>query len=226
MPSSSPATVPPIISLIRHIRPASILDVGTGFGKWGVLFREYTDIISSEADPPRYKKDGWQVQIDGIEGFPEYLTPLHEFVYDNIHQGDAAEVLPTLGEYDVIFVGDVIEHFDLPQGEALIRVALQHAKRYVILTTPKSERVQGALCNNALECHRSLWSARAFRKVASADVFTIPGDTLVAVYRGQDQPRIRRCNLGFHSRARQLVGGLLRRLLGRRMFQALRRILN
>ncbi|MHC5054645.1 MAG: methyltransferase domain-containing protein [Planctomycetota bacterium] len=221
MPSSRPETVPPVISLMRRIQPESILDVGTGFGKWGVLFREYMDIVNSEDDPPRYRKEGWRVRIDGIEGFPGYLTPLHDFVYDAIHQGNALDVLPTLGEYDVIFLGDVIEHLDLAEGRALIRDAIRHARRYVVLTTPGRETKQGPLCGNALEQHRSLWSAREFRRVADADVFNIPGDVILAVYRAEGQPRIRRRDLGVRSAFRRLVGGVLRRLLGQRLFLAL-----
>ena len=50
-------------------QPLRILDVGVGFGKWGHLFREYTDINEAEHDPARYARENWRVQIDGIEGF-------------------------------------------------------------------------------------------------------------------------------------------------------------
>jgi hypothetical protein len=53
MPSSRPTTIPVVIHLLRQIRPRSILDVGIGFGKWGHLFREYTDINEAERDPAR-----------------------------------------------------------------------------------------------------------------------------------------------------------------------------
>jgi len=42
---------PTVIHLIRQLKPISILDVGVGFGKWGHLFREYTDINEAENDP-------------------------------------------------------------------------------------------------------------------------------------------------------------------------------
>ena len=50
MPSSRPNTIPTVIHLVRQIKPKSILDVGVGFGKWGHLFREYTDINEAEHD--------------------------------------------------------------------------------------------------------------------------------------------------------------------------------
>src|SRR5580765_520709 len=110
MPSSRPNIIPTVIHLIRQMRPQSILDVGIGFGKWGHLFREYTDILESENDPERYQRQNWKVRIDGIEGFPAYVTDMHRFLYDDIHIGNACDLIPALPlNYDLIFLGDIIE---------------------------------------------------------------------------------------------------------------------
>src|SRR4030095_10541174 len=109
MPSSRPNAIPTIIHLVRQLKPRSILDVGVGFGKWGHLFREYTDILEAERDPARYQRQNWQVRIDGIEGFPDYLTDMHRFIYNSIHCGDARLLIRSLGQYDLIFFGDIIE---------------------------------------------------------------------------------------------------------------------
>ena len=108
MPSSRVNHVPAIIGLIRQLQPASILDVGVGFGKWGHLFREYTDIVAAEHEPRRYEREHWQVRIDGLEGHAPYITPMHRYLYNEIHLGDMREVIHRLGRYDVIFMGDVI----------------------------------------------------------------------------------------------------------------------
>src|SRR5262245_47014859 len=124
MPSSRPNTIPTVIHLLRQLKPQSILDVGVGFGKWGHLFREYTDILEAEHEPARYRRKNWRVRIDGIEGHAAYLTPMHRFLYNRIHVGDAAHLLPKLSSYDLIFLGDVIEHFDKATGQVLLEVAL------------------------------------------------------------------------------------------------------
>src|SRR5262245_23881925 len=82
MPSSRPNTIPTVIHLIRQLKPQSILDVGIGFGKWGHLFREYTDIHEAEHEPARYERQNWRVRIDGIEGFARYVTPMHRYLYN------------------------------------------------------------------------------------------------------------------------------------------------
>src|SRR6185503_6455462 len=164
MPSSRPNTIPTVIHLLRQLKPQSILDVGVGFGKWGHLFREYTDINEAERDPGRYQKKNWQVKIDGIEGHAAYLTDMHHYLYNEIHLGDASEWLKKVSHYDLIFMGDVLEHFDKEKGFEVLREAVVKANKAVIVSTPKYETDQADLCGNELERHRSLWSAKDFRK--------------------------------------------------------------
>jgi len=181
MPSSRPNTIPTVIHLLRQLQPRSILDVGIGFGKWGHLFREYTDINAAERDPHRYRRENWQVRIDGIEGHAAYLTELHRYLYNEIHIGDACELLPKVAAYDLIFMGDIIEHLDKSKGMELLQVAVAKAIKAVIVSTPKFETAQESLCANELERHRSLWSARDFRKLPGASVKTVDRATLLAV---------------------------------------------
>ncbi|MBN2505256.1 MAG: hypothetical protein JXQ71_01040 [Verrucomicrobia bacterium] len=182
MPTSRPNPIPTVVHLIRQLRPRSILDVGIGFGKWGHLFREYTDILEAERDPSRYERRQWQVRIDGIEGCAAYVTDMHRYLYNAIHVGDICEVLPRLGAYDVVFLGDVIEHLDAARGGQLLRHALAQARKAVIVTTPRFDTAQGDLCANELERHRSVWSARQFRQFPGAQVKTVDQDTLLAVF--------------------------------------------
>jgi hypothetical protein len=188
MPSSRPNTIPIVIHLLRQLKPQSILDVGIGFGKWGHLFREYTDIMEAEHEPARYQRKNWRVRIDGIEGHKAYLTPMHRFLYNRIHVGDAAKLLPKLPYYDLIFLGDVIEHFDKGAGLKLLSEAFAKAGKAVIVSTPKFETEQEDVCGNELERHRSLWTAKEFRKLLGASVKTIDGATLLAVLRKESVP--------------------------------------
>src|SRR6058998_2601883 len=105
MPSSRPNTIPTVIHIVKQLRPASILDIGVGFGKWGHLFREYTDILEAEHDPVRYRRENWRVRIDGIEGHAAYLTEMHRFLYNEVHVGDALVLIKALSNYDLIFLG-------------------------------------------------------------------------------------------------------------------------
>jgi hypothetical protein len=181
MPSSRPNTIPIVIHLLRQLQPRSILDVGVGFGKWGHLFREYTDILEAEHNPPRYQRENWQVRIDGIEGHPGYLTDMHRFLYNQIYIGDAREIIAKAKSYDLIFMGDILEHFEKEPGWQLLHDVFAKANQAVILTTPKYETAQADLCGNELERHRSLWSTRELLQFPGARVKTVDRATLLAV---------------------------------------------
>jgi hypothetical protein len=181
MPSSRPNTIPAVIRLLRHLRPSSILDIGVGFGKWGHLFREYTDILAAEHEPARYHRRNWRVKIDGIEGHAAYLTPMHRYLYNTIHIGDATKLIRQLPLYDFIFLGDIIEHLDKTAGRDFLRDCIAKARKATVITTPKFETHQPDLCGNELERHRSLWLAADFAKFKGALTKTIDEDTLMAV---------------------------------------------
>ena len=93
---------------------------------------------------------------NGIEGHAAYLTPMHRFLYDRIHIGDAARLLPKLPSYDLIFLGDIIEHFEKAAGLVLLSDAFTKAGKAVIVSTPKFETAQEDLCGNELERHRTI----------------------------------------------------------------------
>lgn len=181
MPSSRCNHIPIVLGIVRQLAPRSILDVGVGFGKWGHLFREYTDIAAAEIDPARYVRAHWQVRLDGIEGHAPYLTPMHEYLYDTLYVGDMRTKIHEVGEYDLIFLGDVIEHVEKTDGLALLRACFVHARKAVLVTTPARYAPQDAVCANELEVHRSLWTPAEFRSLGRCVCKRDENDTLIAV---------------------------------------------
>jgi hypothetical protein len=161
MPTSAPYAIPVIVHAVRQLRPRSILDVGTGFGKYGVLFREYTDIWDAK-EAGQLQPKAWRTRIDGIEACTSYLSQLHAFVYDQIHVGDALEVIDRLGQYDLIFLGDVLEHFEKVAGRRLVRKLYEHADKCVLLTYPRQAKPRDGLLDNPAEAHRSVWDRHDF----------------------------------------------------------------
>lgn len=193
MPSSRPNAIPTTVHVVRQLDPTSILDVGVGFGKWGLLFREYTDIRASEEDSHRYRREAWKVRIEGIEGFPHYLTPVHEFVYDRVHVGLVQDLVDDLADYDVVHVGDVIEHLPKAQGIELLEKLLRRSRKALVVSTPKYDTEQADSVSNELERHLSVWTKADFQRLPGANVVTIDKTLLIAVIvkPGVPVPRIR-----------------------------------
>jgi len=181
MPSSRYDHIPTVLNVVQQLSPASVLDVGVGFGKWGHLFREYLEIVKSEEEPARYRRENWRIRIDGIEGYAPYVTAAHEYFYDRIHLGDMRRVIDDLDTYDLIFLGDVIEHIPKDEGHGFLHRCLAHARMGVIVSTPASETEQGILCDNPLEVHRSLWSLADFQAITRTIGTVTLDDVVVAV---------------------------------------------
>jgi hypothetical protein len=131
----------------------SILDIGTGFGKYGVLCREYLELWDGRHDYSQFLR-----RIDGVEVFGDYITPLHKFVYNNIYINDIMEVLDKIeSRYDLVLLIDVLEHFDKHQGENLLHKILRK-NGGVLISTPKKPSSQKDAFNNIYETHRSKWT--------------------------------------------------------------------
>ena len=190
MPTSHPYQLNEIIELIMLTNPKRILDIGVGFGKYGYLAREYLELWDG-----RENYDQWTRQIDGIEVFEKYLTPVHKYIYNTIHIGNALEIVPTLKEqYDLILVIDVLEHFDYDPGLQLLKECLERG-RNVIISTPKDVAEQGAAFSNPYETHRFEWAKKHFGPLGSR--FFVQHDSLI-VYLGKDSERIAKIRRRMH----------------------------
>ena len=148
------------IELVRKLNPYSILDIGVGFGRWGILFREFLEIW----EDGRY--DGnWQRKIDGVEIYSGYIKDYHKYFYDNIYVCDALEFLENTKErYDLINMGDVVEHLEKSEGEKMIELAMNKGK-YVLINIPVGRYWnQEGTDENPCEAHRSIWYNNDFTK--------------------------------------------------------------
>lgn len=158
MPNSTPAPLTHICRKIVTIKPKSVLDIGVGFGKYGFLCREYTDIHHGN-----YFE--WKTRIDGIEGFKKYITKIQRFIYDNIYIGDAVDIIKTLGVYDLIISVDMLEHLEKENGKELLRDIKTHCKTAIIaLPIYPSKQHGGKVKNKIFGPHRSIWTEKELSK--------------------------------------------------------------
>ena len=148
------------IDLIRKIDPKSILDIGVGFGRWAILFREFLEVWDSGIYDCKWKRT-----IDGVEIYPPYIQEYHKFFYDTIYINNALDFFKILErEYDLINFGDILEHMDKESGEEAITLALQKS-RFVLITVPIGKHWhQDGTPGNPYEAHKSIWYNRDFVK--------------------------------------------------------------
>lgn len=169
MPSSRYDLIPLVLNIVTNQKPKSILDVGIGYGKYGALFREYLDIW--DVSKPYEER---KVKLYGVEAFERYDNPIWQ-VYDKVFTQDVLTILPLLselGKFDLLFLGDVIEHFTKEEGKRILS-EIQYDKLIVI--TPEVVSAQGAVYDNPYEVHKSSWIIDDF---PGFDTFTMNNQTI------------------------------------------------
>ncbi len=119
MPTSNLAIWPDILLSVQQAPHRRVLDVGPGHGKASVLLREYL------SDPPD--------TIDAVEAWLPYVGRFGlGDLYDRVFVGDVTAPLwslenspvtaqDALARYDLVLMGDVIEHIELDAAMALLR---------------------------------------------------------------------------------------------------------
>jgi hypothetical protein len=194
--------IPYVFSLIDYYKPKSILDIGIGFGKYGVLCREILDVYHG-----RFNKEQWSTIIDGIEVFGQYRNSLWD-VYTNIYIGDALDILSkNSNQYDLIICSDVLEHFDKIEGHRLINLCLEKAKM-IIINTPRIFLGQGEVFGNIHETHRSLWKPKDLKRYNSIVLRT--SDTLITAIMFRDYSLKQRLNVISIINRNNSIGKILR----------------
>jgi SAM-dependent methyltransferase len=176
MPTSPWSNLPKIIGIIMDLRPypSRVLDVGIGYGKYGLLCREYISYWNSSKEPR-------EVIVDGVEAFEEYIGELQRNIYDNIFIGDALEVLPLMPDnsYDLILLIDVLEHFEREAGIRVIAECRRVGKA-VLVSTPRKFFLQEDSWGNPYERHKSLWSKKDLLALGASQV--VQAENWVAMF--------------------------------------------
>lgn len=115
----------------EHFNPgAEILDVGACDGKWRKMLPEYT--------------------MDAVEAFrpnAERIKPL----YRNVYAMDIRDIRMTYGHYDLIIFGDVLEHLQVSEAQAVLAYA-KNKSGDILIGVPWRYK-QGQLYGNPYEVH-------------------------------------------------------------------------
>ncbi len=157
MPSSQYYHISKIMEMVISLKPNSVLDIGSGYGKFGVLCREYLELWDGR------QKYEFKKRIDCVEVFKEYITPLHKYIYNNVYNTNILDLVTELDhKYDLILMIDVLEHFEKKEGSNLLNRLINNNKG-VLISTPRKPSAQKDAFGNVYETHRSRWTENDLR---------------------------------------------------------------
>ena len=159
MPVSEMANIPAIMREVEIVKPRRIIDLGCGFGKYGVLCREVLEAVNGRCSP-----DKWLVTIDGVEAFGAYKNPCWD-VYSNVIIADFTKLPPThFASYDLALVIDSLEHLEKEVGKEFLAMLRGQCEK-VIVSVPDGVHPQGAVFGNEYERHRGQWTRLDLEKL-------------------------------------------------------------
>ena len=170
MPSSESGNIDLIITWVRAYQPKTLLDIGVGTAKFGLMFRDYLD--GHWVGHAFHDKSTWTMRMVGVEIFKNYLTPVHDYLYDEILTIDIYEYLKSIQKsekFDLIFMGDILEHFPKDVGIKLIdllRDKCLNIGGHIIISTPnvptRIDDPRSIIFGNDHEVHRCRWYSSDF----------------------------------------------------------------
>ena len=147
-----------ILDTLGHLiyqQPARVLDVGSGFGRWGFLLRCHMGSGTSLSVQPEQS-----LRIEAIEAYPGNVTPIYDCVYDHTHVGDVTDVLPGLDDYDVIICSHMIEHLEKSVAQRMLQLMREKSRVMTIISVPLGDWPQEELYGNEYERHRAVWKRK------------------------------------------------------------------
>lgn len=105
------------IEWIRDLNPKSVLDVNAESGKWGFVCRRHLEELS------------WFMAFG--------LSPCAS-LYDETQTGDAESIIHYAGIFDLIILGDILEHLTRERAYSMLANAVSRSNN-VLMVTPSEK---------------------------------------------------------------------------------------
>lgn len=149
MPSSYVDSFAPIVKLLVERAYQNVIDIGPGWGKYGLACREYLPDLQT---------------LHAVE-VKEGRLPTQDAIYDWVYTGDTRDSAYTRSfwaRWELALLIDVIEHVTIDEGHELLAKILG-AGTAVLVATPKIF-IEQHDDNNPFETHVSLWAWEDFSR--------------------------------------------------------------
>ncbi len=167
MPYSSPLFDRHIRDIVDLIKPITALDIGAGAGKYGELIKE---II------PTSKVTAIEIESDYINQFS--LNNIYDEVW-NINVMDLISPKYYEHNFDLVMIGDIIEHLRKSDGIDLINYLVYRSK-WILIEFPH-HYLQNAVGGYSSEAHISVWGENDFSVFDATSLYKKDGQRFIII---------------------------------------------
>lgn len=156
----------PIINVVYAVHPTTILELGCGLGKYGMLLNMYCGInpeLPLDISTHELKQVS-TINMDAIEINSKYIGLHHSQFYNSIRIADLESIdLNEIIFHDLILAIDVIEHLEKSIALNLIQSLFKTKCKQMLISSPIGKMHQDALFGSEKEIHISGWQSSDFR---------------------------------------------------------------
>lgn len=167
MPYSSPIFDKSMEDILRLLKPETLLDLGAGAGKYGRLAKKIDSSIKSTAI---------EIEKDYVEKFN--LSSIYDEVW-NVSVMDLISPQYYDSTFDVVIIGDIIEHLKKTDGIDLINFLIYRCS-WIIIEFPY-RYVQNSVDGYQSEAHISAWAESDFGAFERTSLYTKNSQCLVVL---------------------------------------------
>jgi hypothetical protein len=184
--------LPFIIETLLHINPKTVLDVGVGFGKIGLLIREYLEDMQGRTNPKQ-----WQILINGIEIYKPYhdnsFQPIiyNKIYYDNALNIDDIIILQKIDfkyledhQYDLLTCFDCVEHNKKEDAIILLNKFKKYANKILISIPLGDNWYYNYKGENIHENHLSDWQEKELNDLGYKTllIYNVPNNRKMGIF--------------------------------------------
>jgi Capsular polysaccharide synthesis protein len=127
--------IPFCVEAITEVSPQRVLDVGLGFGRWGMLIREFCEAPEDATD-----NKNWRVHLEGLETSRSNVEDYYHYFYNQIHIEKSPEYFLSMTDtWDMIIFGDVLNRWNKENAEKRLNKALEISD-YVLISNSINNR--------------------------------------------------------------------------------------
>ena len=149
------------------MRPAEVLDIGAGAGKYGEMLRGLDQ----------------KINLTAVEVEEDYIKKFRLCdIYDDVLKVSAQDLVSAKfidKKFDVVIMGDVIEHLKKSEGVDLLHF-LMYRSRWIILVYPH-RYLQNSVEGYTSEAHISVWGESDFSLFDTTKIYEKDSQRLVVI---------------------------------------------